>query len=121
MYISELQEGCFGTVSAQIETFEKVMPYYLKEKITTDKLNAIDCIIADEEAKKQEALQNVIGFGGLLIAALFGLPAIYETISIIRRMCTFIRWDIPFFTIESFSIFVWVIIVCVRTSIEYIS
>ncbi len=113
MFISELQEGCFGTVSEQIETFERVMPYYLKEKITTDKLNAIDCIIADEEAKKQEALQNVIGFGGLLIAALFGLPAIYETNSIIRRMCTFIRWDIPFLTIENFSIFVWVITLCV--------
>lgn len=113
MYISELQESCFGTVSEQIETFERVMPYYLKEKITADKLKAVDCILADEEAKRQESLQNVIGFGGLVMAAFFGLPAICETISIIRQICTFITIDIPVFTIENFSVLVWLVVLFV--------
>lgn len=113
MYISELQENCFGTVSEQIESFERIMPYYLKENITADKLKAVDCILADEETKRQESLQNVIGFGGLIMAALFGLPAIYETISIIRRICTFIVIDIPMFTIENFSVFVWLVVLFV--------
>lgn len=110
MYISELQENCFGTVSEQVETFERVMPYYLKENITQDKLRAIDCILADEEAKRQETLQNVIGFGGLVMAALFGLPAIYETISIIRNVCDFITVDIPVLTIKNVSFWVWIIV-----------
>lgn len=113
MYISELQESCFGTVSEQIETFERVMPYYLKENITADKLKAIDCILADEEAKRQESLQNIIGFGGLVMAALFGLPAIYETISIIRQICIFITIDIPVFTIENFSVLVWLVVLLI--------
>lgn len=110
MYISELQENCFGTVSEQIESFERIMPYYLKDNITADKLTAIDCILADEETKRQESLQNVIGFGGLLMAALFGLPAIYETISIIRSVCTFIMFDIPLLTIKNVSVFLWIVI-----------
>lgn len=113
MYISEWQENCFGTVSEQIEAFERVMPYYLKENITADKLRAIDSILADEETKRQESLQNVIGFGGLVMAALFGLPAIYETISIIRQICTFITIDIPIFTIENFSVLVWIVVLVV--------
>lgn len=113
MYISEWQENCFGTVSEQIEAFERVMPYYLKENITADKLRAIDSILADEETKRQESLQNVIGFGGLVMAALFGLPAIYETISIIRQICTFITIDIPVFTIENFSVLVWIVVLVV--------
>lgn len=113
MYLSELQEGCFGTVSEQIESFEKAMPYYLKENITAGKLRAIDDILADEEAKRQESLQNVIGFGGLAMAALFGLPAIYETVSIIRQACTFIKSDIPIFTIANFSVFVWSVVLFV--------
>lgn len=110
MFISEWQEECFGTVTEQIETFERVMPYYLKENITAEKLRAIDDILATEEAKRQESLQNVIGFGGLAMAALFGFPAIYETISIMRDMCTFITIDIPIFTIKNISALVWVIV-----------
>lgn len=113
MYISEVQENCFGTVSEQIETFERVMPYYLKENITEDKLRAIDCIVADEEAKRQDSLQNVIGFGGLVMTALFGLPAIYETISIMRDICVFITIDIPVFTIKNVSVLVWGIVLCI--------
>lgn len=110
MYISELQENCFGTVSEQIESFERSMPYYLKENITADKLKAVDCILEDEETKRQESLQNVIGFGGLVMAALFGLPAIYETISIIRSICIFIMSDIPMLTIMNVSVFVWIVV-----------
>lgn len=113
MYISEWQERCFGTVSEQIETFERVMPYYLKENITADKLRAIDDILANEETQRQELLQNVIGFGGLAMAALFGLPAIHETISIIRDICVFVTIDIPIFTIKNVSVLVWVVVMCI--------
>lgn len=107
--ISEWQEECFGTVSEQIETFEKVMPYYLKEKNTETKLKAIDSIIADREVRNKEELQNFLSMGSFLMAVVFGLPAITETISIIRQVFSCIDVDIPWFTIESFSLCVWII------------
>lgn len=113
MFISELQEGCFGTVSEQIETFERVMPYYLKEDITSNKLKALDNVLNDEETKRRESLQNIIGFGGLMMAALFGLPAIYETLSILRSICNFITFDIPMFTLKTASTLVWFIVLCI--------
>lgn len=46
-YICDLQEGCYGTVTEQIQAFEDMMPYYLNKKITEEKLFAIDNILED--------------------------------------------------------------------------
>lgn len=89
MFIPELQEFCYGSVSEQVEAFEKLMPYYLKEKIVTEKMQSIDRILADEESQRYEKLNNFISIVGLIMASVFGLPAIYDTFKILRGLCTF--------------------------------
>ena len=113
MFISKLQEYCYGSASEQVETFERLMPYYLKETTTTEKLKALDCIIADDERQRYDKLQSFLSIGGLVMALVFGLPAIYETIKIIRGFCTFLPNDIPVLTITNTSVGVWIILIVV--------
>lgn len=115
MFISELQEFCYGSVSEQVEAFEKLMPYYLKEKIVTEKMQSIDRILADEESQRYEKLNNFISIVGLIMALVFGLPAIYDTFKILRNLCTFITCNIPILTIENTSVGVWVLLIIVLT------
>ena len=113
MYISEVQEACYGSVSEQVETLQKIMPYYLKEKNMENKLKALDNIISAREVQRRENLQNFIGLGGFLMTACFGLPSISETFSIIRNSFFLISIDIPLITIQNFSCIVWLIVLCV--------
>lgn len=113
MFIAKLQEYCYGSASEQVETFEKLMPFYLKEKNTNEKLKALDCIIADDERQRYDKLQSFLSFGGLVMALVFGLPAIYETIKIIRGFCTFLPNDIPVLTITNTSVGVWIFLIVV--------
>lgn len=107
MFISRLQESCYGSVSEQIEVFERLMPYYLKTKITSEKMHALDCIISDDERQRYDRLQSFLSLGGLIMASVFGLPAIYETITIIREFFAFIQYDIPVLTIGNTSVGIW--------------
>lgn len=113
MYISELQESCFGTVSEQLTAFEQMMPYYLKESIVATKMAAIDKLLADQDAQRQSLLQKSIDLGGLVMALIFGLPAIYDTLSIIRNALDFITNDIPFINLENTSITVWLLLIII--------
>lgn len=113
MFISKLQEYCYGSASEQVETFERLMPYYLKESTTTEKIKALDCIIADDERQRYDKLQSFLSIGGLVMALVFGLPAIYETIRIIRGFCTFLPNDIPVLTITNTSVGVWIVLIVV--------
>lgn len=115
MFISKLQEFCYGSVSEQVEAFERLMPYYLKEKIVTEKMQSIDRILTDEESQRYEKLNNFISIVGLIMALVFGLPAIYDTIKILRNLCTFITCNIPILTIENTSAGVWFLLIIVLT------
>ena len=110
MFIAELQENCYGTVSEQVECLEKIMPYYLKDKIANEKLEALDSVLANEEIARQASLQNLLSFGGLMITAMFGFPAIYETLTLVRTLSTFIKNDIPLITVENLSFSIWLTI-----------
>lgn len=113
MFIAKLQEYCYGSASEQVETFEKLMPYYLKEKNTNEKIKALDCIIADDERQRYDKLQSFLSLGGLVMALVFGLPAIHETIKIIRGLCTFLPSDVPVLTITNASVGVWAVLIMV--------
>lgn len=107
MFICELQEECFGTVSEQIEMYEAMMPFYLKTKIVQDKISAVDQILQDAKIKRDKELQNIISFLGLTLTTAFGLPVIIETMSILRNLCSFISYDIPVVTTEGVSVAIW--------------
>ena len=89
------------------------MPYYLKEKIVTEKMQSIDCLLTDEESQRYEKLNNFISIVGLIMASVFGLPAIYDTFKILRGLCVFITYNIPLLTIENTSFGVWILLIIV--------
>lgn len=59
MYIADLQESCYGSVSDQIDFFEKSMHHYTKTEITNSKLNALNQLLSDEETKKQKLFKTL--------------------------------------------------------------
>lgn len=111
MYISELQEYCFGTVSEQVAAFEKMMPFYLKEDIVATKMGAIDKLLADIDTQRQSNIQKSMDIGGFVMALIFGLPAIYETLSIFRNALDSFVTDIPIVSLENVSISIWLLLI----------
>lgn len=109
IYLCELQDGIYGTVTEQISTFEAKMPLYFKSALMDKKSAAIDDLLKSEENKKREKTNNLLAKGGFLMATFFALPAIYETLTILHN--AFIRRDIPVLTVSNVSIFIWGIIV----------
>lgn len=110
MFIADLQMECYGSVSDQISAFEAMMSHYLKNEISTLKMDAIDRILLDEENFRYGLLQNFLAFGSIALTAVFGLPAIHETITYIRNaLCIFVANDLPVVSIKNVSITLWVI------------
>ena len=83
LFISELQENCYGSVSEQTALLEKMMPHYFKHEITSAKSTAINNILQQNEQEKNERFQNYISTGGLILTLIFGLPSLYETSAIV--------------------------------------
>ena len=110
LFISELQEECYGSVREQTAFFENRMCHYLKQEIMERKLVAIDSILKDEEKKKGEKFQDFIAIGGLMLTLLFGLPALYDTIAIIRNVFAFLPYNVPGITIENMSLLSWLVL-----------
>lgn len=110
IFISELQENCYGSVSEQTEVFEKMMSYYLKPENTKIKLEAIDNILREDEKQRAEKFEKFLSLGGFLLAMVFGLPSIHDTIVIMRGLCFWWTQDIPFITLENFSALLWLVL-----------
>ena len=100
LFISELQENCYGSVSEQTALLEKMMPHYFKHEITSAKKIAIDNILQQNEQEKNERFQNYISTGGLILTLIFGLPSLYETLTIFRSFFSFYPYNIPYLTLE---------------------
>lgn len=111
MFISEIQENCYGTVSEQIEAFEQMMPYYLKDKIIRDKMKAVDYILEDKETQKNGLFQNFIAIGGLIMTLVFGLPAIHETLMLIKKICGMASVNIPRISVGGVSMVIWILLI----------
>ncbi len=110
IFISELQEDCYGTVSEQVDFFEKRMCHYFKQDLMQQKLVAIDSILKEEESRKREKFQDFLAIGGFLITLLFGLPALYDSIVLIRMVFSFCTYDVPILTLENFSFVLWILL-----------
>lgn len=109
IFLVELQEGCFGTVSEQIEAFEQMMRLYLKPELTSNKMVAIDNIIHEEEIKRDQSFQKFVTIGGLLWTLIFGLPAIYDTLNIVSNLLWNKNCNIPYLTLENTSVGIWLL------------
>ena len=107
LFISELQENCYGSVSEQTALLEKMMPHYFKHEITSAKSTAINNILQQNEQEKTERFQNYISTGGLILTLIFGLPSLYETLTIFRKLFSFYPYNIPYLTLENTSIILW--------------
>ena len=107
LFISELQENCYGSVSEQTALLEKMMPHYFKHEITSAKSTAINNILQQNEQEKNERFQNYISTGGLILTLIFGLPSLYETLTIFRKLFSFYPYNIPYLTLENTSIILW--------------
>lgn len=110
LFISELQENCYGSVSEQTALLEKMMPHYFKPEITSAKSIAINNILQQNEQEKNDRFQNYISTGGLILTLIFGLPSLYESLTIIRNLFSFFPYNIPYLTLENTSIILWLIL-----------
>lgn len=79
LFISELQEDCYGSVSEQTACVEQMMPHYFKSELTIAKKMAINDILKQKEQENNERFQNYISTGGLILSLIFGLPSLYES------------------------------------------
>lgn len=111
LFIAILQETCFGSVSEQMEIFEKRMDLYLKTKISRIKQEALDNILDERKQQKEEQFQEFLSIGSFFITLIFGLPAVYETLKIIRNVILGEINNIPFITLENLSVFLWILLI----------
>ncbi len=108
--ICNIQEGCCATVSQQFAEFERLMPYYVYEEISNCKQKAYNELLKGKEADREERYQNLISIGGLGLSLIFGLPAIHETMVLLRDVVLFGMSDIPYISLNNVSVGIWLII-----------
>lgn len=108
--ICNIQEGCCGTVSKQFAEFERLMPYYTNEEISNCKQRAYNEILQGKASDREERYQDFISIGGLGLSLIFGLPAIHETMDLLRDVVLCGMSDIPYISLNNVSIAIWLII-----------
>lgn len=113
IFISELQNNCYGTVKVQLEQFENLIPHFMNKSITEENINAIESIVNGEENARKESLQNLMAIGGFLLTGIIGLPAIYDTVTVLRDSNLIIDTDLPIITKVNFSILLWIIMMII--------
>ena len=108
--ICNIQEGCCGTVSKQFAEFERLMPYYTYEEISNCKQRAYNEILQAKASDREERYQDFISIGGLGLSLVFGLPAIHETMDLLRDVILCGMSDIPYISLNNVSVIMWLII-----------
>lgn len=111
IHISELQEGCYGSASEQLQDLTQKMPYYLKTDLANEKMSAIDRILTNEETNRRESMQDFLSIISIIMAVVFGLPAIHETVGFLRTGLCAYRGDIPWISVVNTSIVLWIILI----------
>ena len=109
LFILQLQESCFGSVREQLEFFEERMVYFMDQKNKIDRDNAFDNIINSQKNIRIFKFQNFISIGGLISTVIFSMPAIHDTLTVLRNSNLIIKKDIPVITIEICSVIVWIV------------
>lgn len=110
IFIDSLQESCYGSVSEQVCSFEKMLPHYMKSELMAEKLNAVESILEIEKNENEEKMQRFITVGGFLLNVIFGLPSIYSALGILRDFCSFIQGDVPIISQANVSVIIWLLL-----------
>ena len=100
----------YGSVREQVEFFEDKMKYFVDAQNMKERMDSINNILKQENINKIQKLQNALSIGGLTFSILFGLPAINETLQLIRKIFGFIKFDVPILSVNNASLVLWVII-----------
>jgi len=117
IFISLLLSDTYGSVREQVEFFEQRMKYFIDTQNSNERLESINNILEQKNADKIQALQNVLSVGGLMFSVLFGLPAITDTVVLLRGIFSFVETDVPILTINSFSFGLWLLVNSIMTCV----
>ena len=117
IFISLLLGDTYGSVREQVEFFEQSMKYFIDTQNSNERLESINNILGQKNANKIQMLQNVLSVGGLVFSVLFGLPAITDTVVLLRSIFSFVQTDIPILTINNFSFGLWLLVNSIITCI----
>lgn len=110
IFISLLQSGVYGSVRELTEAFENNMTFFLDAKNVEDRMIAVNEIVEEEKSRRTAQLQNLMSIIGLIFTIIIGLPAINETLFLIRKLCCFIQKDIPFLSVDNCSFIIWLLV-----------
>ena len=111
IFISNLQEYCYGSVSELIDFVELNMKLYLKQDLADMKLKSIDDILLRKHNIRELQFQHFISFCGIFFTLIFGLPSIFETLNLLRnKLFTFLIIDIPFLSVGNLSVILWLLL-----------
>ena len=115
MFLNTIQERCFASATEQFQQFREMMPYYFRNDLATSQLDCIDGIRTIQKNSEDKKQKISYALFGLAIVAVFALPTIVETLTLLR-VSPLMKWlpsDIPFITIEKTGIILWVLIIIV--------
>lgn len=107
IFLTEIVEDTYGTVYEQAQFFRNKMYIYMKKREAEEKLDAINSLRLRETEKSKEAYKDFLSIMGFTISLVFGLPAIYNTIIVLRTSMSFFVLDVPYLRIDTLSIFIW--------------
>lgn len=110
IFISMLQSSVYGSVRTLTGSFEKNMTFFVDKENVEDRMVSLNEIVEGEHRNRTEQLQTVLSIIGLIFTTIFGLPAINETLTIIRNICWFIQEDVPYLSIDNCSLLMWLLI-----------
>lgn len=110
IFINNMIKGCMGTVIDQVSFFRDNLTHYLMSALSEANSNALDRMIEIEENERKSAFQNTVTIFGFILTVIFGLPAINQTLLIIKN--TFYK-DIdliPSISTGQISVIIWAIV-----------
>lgn len=110
IFISLLLGDTYGSVREQVEFFEQSMKYFIDTQNSNERLESINNILEQKNSNKIQTLQNLLSIGGLMFSVLFGLPAVTDTVGLLRGIFSFVETDISILTVNSFSFGLWLLV-----------
>lgn len=110
LFINQLQSNCYGTVYEQLEFFKKTLNLYSQKKLLKDRFEAIQEIINLQEINKKEKENRLISLFTVTFTLILGLPAILETLTIVKDVLY--KPDLlPNVSLKEISFIVWLVLV----------
>lgn len=107
IFLLQLQEDCYASVTEQLAAIQTMMPEYLKNDLSSAKINAVDKILEIKKSNINNTFQYFISICGLLLNLIFGLPAIKDTLIILRNY--FGITNIKYITLDGASFILWLL------------